>query len=84
MLHRLAWIATLTLAVATIAAASPADPYADSRQQFLAAWAAVDNPPPEPAPADSEVLRSYALYPYLQAGRLAQQLKALPTASTTA
>ena len=78
------WLAATLLAIAATAAAAPADPYADARQQFLAAWTGVDNPPPEPAPADSEALRSYPLYSYLQAGRLEHQLKALPAASTTA
>jgi soluble lytic murein transglycosylase len=80
MLHRLIWIAILALAAAATAAAAQTDPYADAREQFLAAWAGVDLPPPEPAAAESEALRSYPLYPYLQAGRLQHQLKALPTA----
>jgi soluble lytic murein transglycosylase len=80
MLPRIAWIATLLVAGATTEVAAQADPYAESRPQFLAAWASVATVPLGPAPADSDALRSYPLYPYLQAARLSRQLAAATVA----
>jgi soluble lytic murein transglycosylase len=76
MPQRIAWFATLLFAVATTQVAAQADPYGEARPQFLAAWASVETAPLEPAPADSDALRSYPLYPYLQAARFKRQLAA--------
>ena len=56
--------------------ATPADPYAAARAEFRAAYAAAGTPPAEGiVPTDSETLRSYPLYPYLQAARLQRRLE---------
>jgi len=67
------------LALALIAGASTAalaDPYADARQEFRAAYEqAAKAPGAAVAAADSERLRQYPLYPYLQAARLQSRLE---------
>ncbi len=72
----------LAVAVLTfffLASATPAadDPFRDVRNDFMLAYARVSQPV---TTADSEDLRTYPLYPYLQAARIRQALKA-PVAS---
>jgi len=70
-------IAILAIALASAAPTTAvADPYAAVRPEFQAAYAAAGTPPAEGTPvADSEALRNYPLYPYLQAERLRRQLE---------
>jgi soluble lytic murein transglycosylase len=65
------------LLLASAAGTVAADPYASARTEFLAAYAAAGEPPADTAaaPSDSEALRSYPLYPYLQAARLQRRLE---------
>jgi soluble lytic murein transglycosylase len=65
------------LLVASAASTVAADPYAAVRTEFRTAYAAADAPPPGTAvaPSDSEALRNYPLYAYLQTARLRQQLE---------
>ena len=73
----LAALAFLLLAPApgpASAADAGADPLAEGRRQFLAAYAAADSVAPGAATADSEALRAYPLYPYVIAARLQNQL----------
>jgi len=51
-----------------------ADPYTTVRREFQSAYAAVGTTDPGTAVADSDALRSYPLYPYLQAERLRNRL----------
>ena len=67
-------LAVLTLVLASAPALSAADPFAAARAEFQAANSAVGAPPAEEAGPDSDSLRAYALYPYLQAARLQRQL----------
>ena len=69
---------TLTLLIAVLAAYRPAaaDEFSNARNQFLAAYAAAQAAKSVPAPNDSEELRAYPLYPYLQAARLERTLAA--------
>lgn len=70
----LAFLAILFAAGA--ASAQSADPLAAARAEFRSAYAAVGAPPAEGVvPTDSETLRSYPLYPYLQAARLQRRLE---------
>src|SRR5690349_22296282 len=59
-----------------------ADDTASVRQAFLDAMAVASIVPTEP-PTDSEALREYVLYPYLQAARLRTELALLTPASTS-
>lgn len=60
----------LLVAALPVASCAAADPYADARRAFLDAHAqATTGRPATPAP-DSESLRAYPLYPYLEAARL--------------
>jgi len=70
-------LATLTLLFVTAAAgATASDPYAAVRQEFRTALAAAGATPTDIAAApDSEALRSYPLYRYLQAARLQVRLE---------
>lgn len=61
----------LLLSCADAAAAS--DPYEKVRATFRQAYEQVDAPAPKPHP-DSEALRMYPLYPYLQAARIRRAL----------
>lgn len=69
-------------AAGTHRADSNDDPYAGIREKFIEAYARADSGPPthalgepaEPAQADSEILRDYPLYPYLQAARIRRAL----------
>ena len=59
-----------------IAATATADPLAAPRREFQAAYAAVTASPRDgQVEADSEALRAYPLYPYLQAARLIRRLE---------
>jgi soluble lytic murein transglycosylase len=53
-------------------AAAAADPFKDERSAFQRAYAQVDAA--EPQRPDSEALRTYPLYPYLQAARIRRAL----------
>ncbi len=70
------WICALLAGSAS--AQAPADPFAAARAEFQAAWSAVAKTPREAAPPDSEALRRYPLYPYLQSARLQRELERLP------
>ncbi len=60
----------LLVAALPVASCAAADPYADARRAFLDARAqATTGRPAMPAP-DSDALRAYPLYPYLEAARL--------------
>jgi soluble lytic murein transglycosylase len=65
------------LLIASAACTVAADPYAGVRTEFQTAYAAAGATPSASAaaPTDSEALRSYPLYPYLQAARLQWQLE---------
>jgi soluble lytic murein transglycosylase len=68
-------ILAILLASATPTAAV-ADPLAAVRSEFRTAYAAAGSPPAQAAVAtDSEALRAYVLYPYLQAARLQRRLE---------
>jgi soluble lytic murein transglycosylase len=72
-LYRLLAIALAFLA--GVATADDPDPMGPARQEFLAAYARASATPPQPDLAsDSDLLRSYPLYPYLQAVRLENRL----------
>jgi soluble lytic murein transglycosylase len=64
--------AALLLVLST--AAVKADPNSAARREFQSAYAAVATTAPDAAVADSDALRSYPLYPYLQAARLQRRL----------
>jgi len=51
-----------------------ADPNAAARREFQTAYAAVATTAPGAAVADSDALRNYPLYPYLQAARLQRRI----------
>jgi soluble lytic murein transglycosylase len=67
-------IFSLLLSASTFGA-TPADPFALARAEFQKAYAQPDSSPA----ADSAQLRSYVLYPYLQASRLSNSLRAART-----
>src|SRR5215475_10704651 len=79
-LIRLGSIAALILlcAVGAQGAAEDASSYADARKAFQDAYAHVIANLPDESAADSEVLKSYPLYPYLQAARIQQALNGSP------
>jgi soluble lytic murein transglycosylase len=52
------------------------------RRDFVEAMAAVDASPFPPPGGDTQALRAYALFPYLQAARLNRQLARAPSATT--
>ena len=70
----------LLLCLSTLLPHAPAgagagdDPYATVRRDFQSAYAAVATSDPGAAVADSDALRNYPLYPYLQAARLQRRL----------
>jgi soluble lytic murein transglycosylase len=64
--------AALLLVLST--AAVRADPNTAARREFQSAYAAVATTAPGITVADSDALRSYPLYPYLQAARLQRRL----------
>jgi soluble lytic murein transglycosylase len=51
-----------------------ADPLAEGRRQFLAAFAMVGSTPLDATPEDGDALRAYPLYPYLLSERLQRRL----------
>ncbi len=59
-------------------AAGSADVYASARQAFQQAYSHVADNAPGAAANDSAILKSYPLYPYLQAARIAQALLGSP------
>ena len=58
------------LAAMPVTSRATNDPNAEARRQFMDAMARAASARPEVADADSEALRNYPLYPYLQAARL--------------
>jgi soluble lytic murein transglycosylase len=78
MLQRIAGIMFCCLAFLATDVGAERDAYAEGRAQFLSAWSTLETAPLEPAPADGEALRTYPLYPYLQAARLERQLALVP------
>ena len=66
-------LATALVLVAVLGTAQ-ADPFADARGEFMAAYQRVGAPATAPAVEDSAALRAYPLYPYLQASRLQLRL----------
>ncbi len=80
MLHRIVILLACLLACAPPGAWAEVDAYAGARAEFMTAWSEIDAATFPPAAADSEALRSYPLYPYLQAARLEKQLSARPDA----
>lgn len=71
---RRAAVAVLALFSLTLPVQASEDPFRDVRSEFMLAYARVAQPG-VPAATDSEDLRTYPLYPYLQAARLRQALK---------
>jgi soluble lytic murein transglycosylase len=72
-------IATLALLCAVSAPGAGADAsYADPRKAFQDAYARVIANFPDESAADSEALKSYPLYPYLEAARIRQALNGSP------
>src|SRR5215469_7920318 len=72
---RFASSATVVLLYAVSAQGAGADAsFADARQAFQDAYARVTANFPDESAADSERLKSYPLYPYLQAARIRQAL----------
>ena len=68
-------IATVALLCAVSAQGAGADAsYADARKAFQDAYARVTANFPDESAADSEALKSYPLYPYLEAARIRQAL----------
>ena len=66
----------LALVLIAHGAGAATDPYAAVRAEFQAAYAAASKPATQAAAApDSESLRGYPLYPYVQAARLQQRLE---------
>lgn len=59
------------------------DPFAGARQIFLLAYAAVEAGAPLPSAIDSQALREYPLYPYLERARLLRALAKAPSGSST-
>jgi soluble lytic murein transglycosylase len=80
--HLLRLIPTAALALlggSSQAANDAAAPYADARQAFREAYAHVTGNPNDSGSSDSEALKSYPLYPYLQAARIREALNGEPT-----
>jgi soluble lytic murein transglycosylase len=72
-------IATVALLCAVSAQGAGADAsYADARKAFQEAYARVIANFPDESAADSETLKSYPLYPYLEAARIRQALNGSP------
>jgi len=64
----------IALLLLAILGTAQADPFADARSEFMAAYQRVGVPTSAPAAEDSAALRAYPLYPYLQASRLQLRL----------
>jgi soluble lytic murein transglycosylase len=76
---RLGSIATVALLCAVAAQGAGTDAsYADARKAFQDAYARVTANLPDESVADSEELKSYPLYPYLEAARIRQALNGSP------
>src|SRR5262249_61865330 len=72
-------IATVALLCAVSAQGAGADAsYADVRKAFQDAYARVTANFPDESANDSEALKSYPLYPYLEAARIRQALNGSP------
>lgn len=74
---RLLTLAILVVSVCVPAADAAQDEYSRAREQFIQAYAAADSRTATSQPmvaADSEALRKYPLYPYLQAARIRRDL----------
>jgi len=71
---RRAAVAVLALFSLTLPVVASEDPFRDSRSEFMLSYARASQPGAAAA-TDSEDLRTYPLYPYLQAARLRQALK---------
>jgi len=72
-------IAAVTLLCAVSVHGAEADAsYADARKAFQDAYARVAANFPDESAADSEALKSYPLYPYLEAARIRQALNGSP------
>src|SRR5215469_18901352 len=72
-------IVTMALLCAVSAPGAAADAsYADARKAFQDAYARVTANFPDESAADSEALKSYPLYPYLEAARIRQALNGSP------
>src|SRR6516165_1885989 len=71
-------IATVASLCAVSAQGAEADAYADARKAFQDAYARVTANFPDESAADSEALKSYPLYPYLEAARIRQALNGSP------
>ncbi len=78
LFFRPATLAALLLLGAPVAPAADGPDYSGVREQFLRAMAQVE---PALDANDEPALRSYPLYPYLQAERIVQALNAAPTAA---
>ncbi len=70
----------LVIALPTVASCAAADPHADARRQFIEAHAQATTSRTAGPATDSDALRAYPLYPYLEAARL-QRRFADPTAA---
>src|SRR5215469_12965591 len=70
--------ATVALLYAVSAQGEAADAYADARKAFQDAYARVTANFPDESDADSEALKSYPLYPYLEAARIREALNGSP------
>src|SRR5215831_4217341 len=72
-------IATVAMLCAVSAQGAGADAsYAEARKAFLSAYARVTANFPDESASDSEALKSYSLYPYLEAARIRQALNGSP------
>ena len=72
-------ITTVALLCAVPAQGAVADSsYVEARKAFLEAYARVTANSADESAADSELLKTYPLYPYLQAARIRQALNASP------
>ena len=72
-------ITTVALLCAVPAQGAVADSsYVEARKAFLEAYARVTANSADESAADSELLKTYPLYPYLQAARIRQALSASP------
>ncbi len=71
---------TLSLLLTASAAGESTDPYVAVRQEFREAYAAVDQSP-DGAASDSDKLKKYPIYSYLQAERLRKALEPDATVS---
>lgn len=67
-------LACSLLPFGAVLAAKTDDPLRNTRESFLKAYAQVDATSGEPQRPDSEALRGYPLYPYLQAARIRRAL----------